>query len=209
MLTDRRRLTLSSNLNQHHCWHIYISTNYHLHSEYNCSDSACNGSVEHPAVLFPTRIKSVHSSQKKRKSGPTWRLDLIKGVCYPFLHKTRTIAVKLKTGKQGLRKAGCWEWVHLNENCIGLMDRWFAETSEKQCGCLRAGCWNNLDWGVNMFVCFGMHEVVVAGHMRATGLDGQIPVVRQRQSFCPRFRKRKAKPHSCLACCWLCTPAFS
>lgn len=48
---------------------------------------------------------------------------------------------------------GNWEWCQLNENHIGPTGRWFAETSEKQSGCLRAGCWNNLDW----WVPFGQH----------------------------------------------------
>lgn len=47
-----------------------------------------------------------------------------------------------------------------------------------------------------MFVRSGMHEVVVAGHIREAGLDGQIPVVRQRQSFLPPFQKKKKKKKS-------------
>lgn len=57
---------------------------------------------------------------------------------------------------------------------------------------------------VNMFVRSGMHEVAVAGHIRAAGLDDPIPVVRQRQSFEPlhfRKKKKKKKPHSCLLAC--------
>lgn len=46
-----------------------------------------------------------------------------------------------------------WETGQFNENHIGSMGRWFSETSEKQCGCLRVGCWNNLDW----WVPFGQH----------------------------------------------------
>ncbi len=42
-----------------------------------------------------------------------------------------------------------------------------------------------------MFVRSGMHEVVVAAHIREAGLDGQIPVVRQRQSFLPPFQEKK------------------
>lgn len=42
-----------------------------------------------------------------------------------------------------------------------------------------------------MFVRSGMHEVVVAGHIREAALDGPIPVVRQRQSFLPPFQKKK------------------
>lgn len=40
-LVDWGRLTLSSNLNQHHCWHISISCSatYHLQQGYNCSDN--------------------------------------------------------------------------------------------------------------------------------------------------------------------------
>lgn len=42
-----------------------------------------------------------------------------------------------------------------------------------------------------MFVRYGMHEVAVAGHIRAAGLDDPIPVGRQRQSFLPPFQKKK------------------
>lgn len=49
-----------------------------------------------------------------------------------------------------------------------------------------------------MFVRSGMHEVVVAGHIREAGLDGQIPVVRQRQSFLPLFLKKKKKSKTSL-----------
>lgn len=44
-----------------------------------------------------------------------------------------------------------------------------------------------------MFVRSGIHEVVVARHIREAGLDGQIPVVRQRQSFLPPFKKKRSK----------------
>lgn len=50
-----------------------------------------------------------------------------------------------------------------------------------------------------MFVSSGMHEVVVAGHIREAGLDGQIPVVRQRQSFLPPFQKKK---QNLIHVCW-------
>lgn len=51
-----------------------------------------------------------------------------------------------------------------------------------------------------MFVRSGMHEVVVAGHIREAGLDGQIPVVRQRQSFLPPFQQKKEE--NLIHVCW-------
>lgn len=51
-----------------------------------------------------------------------------------------------------------------------------------------------------MFVRSGMHEVVVAGHIREAGLDGQIPVVKQRQSFLPPFLKKKEQ--NLTRVCW-------
>jgi len=41
-----------------------------------------------------------------------------------------------------------------------------------------------------------MHELVVAGHMREAGPDGQIPAVRQRQSSLPPLNGMKNKKRS-------------
>lgn len=70
--TDRGRLTLSSNLNQHHCWHISISWSaaYHLHSENNCSDTT--GVSMYFTSLFVTKAIWGQRVQKTSSSWVVW-----------------------------------------------------------------------------------------------------------------------------------------
>lgn len=75
------------------------------------------------------------------------------------------------------------------------MGRWFGEREQvkNSVDVLKLGAgiiWIDESHLVNMFVRSGMHEVAVAGHIKGAGSDGQIPVVRQRQSFLPPFQRK-------------------
>lgn len=54
---------------------------------------------------------------------------------------------------------------------------------------------------VNMFVRSGMHEVVAAHHIKGSGLDGPIPVVRQRWSFMSPIQEKKKKEQNLIHVC--------